>query len=113
MSMQPQDVDQNIFRLKPRYQTPHQDAARAWTWLLVVGVAASVAFREAIALLARFDVKFKGLVLAPARTEDGPIIKEIEKWLRNGRSDRGAEGDGEAGMDEEETARGRRRRRNA
>jgi hypothetical protein len=80
LDLQKEVVEASVFRLKPKHKSPVLD--KPWVWIMVVGVGAPPAFREALSALSEFDTKFKGLVVAPQRTEDGFITKELSKWLQ-------------------------------
>jgi hypothetical protein len=83
-AMEPDSVSHSVFRLRPKHDMPHKDDDRAWVWQIVVGITASQNFRDLLAYVSAFDCKFKGVVVAPAKTEDGPLVKELLKWLKAG-----------------------------
>ena len=112
IKMEPKMVDKNIFRLKPKYAQPHVDEDRAWVGDIVVGVAAENQFREALFEISGFDVRFKGIKVAPARTEDGPLVRELEKWIKGGGKGGGrGGGKGWESMEVEAEGRARKTRR--
>ena len=82
--MGPKDVDQCVFRYKSPHATPHQDAKRPWIWQMVVACTATEKFRLAINAISQFEAKFPGITVAPQKTEDGPLAKDIGAWLKGG-----------------------------
>ena len=49
---------------------------------MVVASTTSEAFRQAIHEVALFENKFDGITVAPQKTEDGPLVKELQAWLK-------------------------------
>jgi hypothetical protein len=92
LAAQPREVETSLFRLRPKFATPHQDPERAWVWEGMLAESAAPAFREAIGVLTAFSVRFKGVNLAPQRSQDGPITMEIQTWLQKGGGKGGSKG---------------------
>jgi len=92
-ALQPGEAETSIFRLKPKHATYLEDEGRAWVRFLVIGVGASDKFRAAMLELMRFEIKFDGCSVRQGRTQDGPLAKELSKWLR-GEAGAAAAGEG-------------------
>ncbi len=102
------DIVQSVFRLKPKYPKYLEEDNRAWIWLLVIGVAAPAHFREAMVTLGNFHCTFeKNLVMAPSRSQDGPLAKDLAKWIK-AHPTRKPEGD--ASTEAEEQGGGKRKK---
>ena len=109
LKLQPVEMEACVFRLRPKFKTPHAEEGRPWVWTLVVGVAATAEFRSDIMKLAEFNTKYKGMNVAPQRTEDGFIVKELKTWLQ-GRGG-GSSGDREGNEEEDDGDEGPGRKR--
>ncbi|CAK0788198.1 unnamed protein product [Prorocentrum cordatum] len=82
-------IERSVFRLKPKHLDPHADPTRPWVWYLVVAMAAPQEFRDALVIAAAYETKYDNLTVAPAKTEDGPLVKYLVDWLagKNGDGD--------------------------
>ena len=72
MQRLPDEVEHNIFRLKPKFKT--LKAGHPWVWHVVLSLSALMLFLEALTHLAKFDTKLeaKALVIAPCKARTGP-----------------------------------------
>ena len=76
-----QQVDQFVFRFKPRFQHPHEDQTRAWTWLMTFSIRCDPMFIEAwFTLAAQMDVE--GVSVRPAKSHDGTITKKLRDFVK-------------------------------
>lgn len=92
--LQGPDIEANVFRLKPRHDTPHAEGNRAWVWFLMFSSFANQEFKDGWRTLCAYDLKLDSINVAPARSQDGPITKQIVEWLGGGKGGGGGKGKG-------------------
>ena len=74
----PNQIEQDIFRLKPTFREPLQ--GKPWVWNLVSTPSATLEFKQNLAALAAFGPKPEQIHEAPGRVRDGPIIATLTEW---------------------------------
>lgn len=84
-SMAPANVDQAVFRLKPRHDDPKEGSA--WVWSILLSETPEPGYRERLVRLAGF--RSTEMFVSAQHSADGPIVK----WLTGG----GGDGDEEVG----------------
>ena len=71
----PNQIEQEIFRLKPTFREPLP--GKPWIWNLVSTAAATLEFKQNFAALAAFGPKPELIHVAPGLVRDGPIISTL------------------------------------
>jgi hypothetical protein len=94
--MEVPSLEKSIFKFQPKHNSFLEDETRAWAWYLVLGPTADQQFKDAIFTVAQFGVNFtNSMVVCPAKSQDGPLAKEVAKWITaNGGGKEGKKGKG-------------------
>lgn len=103
------ELDNFIFRAKPRHPTPKE--GKPWIWAFAVQEFATLQERGFFTSLA--EQKIDQCRVAPQHSMDGPVMKWLLEWLKEGRKQTEEDGEfnsEEEGMSDYEFGAGRKRR---
>ena len=87
-------VKEGIFRLntKPGHYDPLDDEKRPWVWNITVSRSISRDMQNHLNKLCEFTEKPKFIKVMPHKSEDGPIIKQLQDYLQKNGSNSGSSG---------------------
>lgn len=76
-----QEVEQCVFRFKPRFYHPHADQTRSWTWMMTFAITCDPNFIKAwYTLASRLSVN--GIAVRPAKSQDGALAKKLRDFVK-------------------------------
>lgn len=78
------DAADMIFRLKPKHKDALDDDKRPWAWTLMLARGAKEETVQQLVAALAFGKKPKSITLLPQKSQDGPLVKSLTKFLQKG-----------------------------